>query len=224
MFDDGQFDGKMKDWPYVQVIEGAYDYLKLLSTEYQLVLATNAEDSSHQDISIALKRVNLDLFFDQIFTFKELSAKKPDSLFYQNLLKQLDQSVDQVVMIGDDYLKDIVAAKLAGWKSIWFNPTGMAAFSHLPIQDMEVRNLYEIPDVLCKPFFPDYQTCIGWYIEFGATHTLLSHVQNVAAIAYQLALWLEQKGFKVNPLLAHRGGLTHDLCKLQDQGGKIMLI
>jgi putative hydrolase of the HAD superfamily len=220
MLDNGKHPGKMMNWPEVEAVAGAYQSLKVLSADYKLVLATNAEDSSRQDISSALKRANLDLFFDQIFTYKELSAKKPELHFYQNLLKQLDQSLDQVVMIGDDYLKDVVAAKLAGWKSIWFNPAGRLASGHLPLQDMEIRNLFEISDVLGKPFFPDYQTCIGWYMEFGATHTLLSHVQNVAAIAYQLALWLEQKGFKVNPLLSHRGGLTHDLCKLQDQGRK----
>jgi HD superfamily phosphodiesterase len=85
---------------------------------------------------------------------------------------------------------------------------------------MEVRNLNEIPGILSHPFLPDIQTCFGWYMELGATHTLFSHVQNVAAIAYQIGLWLEQSGLIVNPLLAHRGGLTHDLSKLQEQSGK----
>jgi hypothetical protein len=184
------------------------------------VLATNAVDSSIQDISIALSRVHLDSFFDQIFTYRELSAKKPDPLFYKNLLNLIDQSVDEVVMIGDDYNKDIVAAKMTGWKAVWFNPSRRTAIGHLPLQDMELRNLNEILDIINDPFYPDIQTCIGWYVENSATHALLAHVQNVAAIAYQLGLWLEEAGFKVDPLLAHRGGLTHDLCKLKDQEEK----
>lgn len=220
MVDDGQFPGKMKDWPVVQAIDGVYKTLKMLSSDYRLVIATNAEDSTAPDIYNALSRVNLDSFFHEIFTCKELAAKKPDPIFYQVLLEKLNQPVETVVMIGDDYIKDVVGAKLGGWKAIWFNPTGLSSNGHLPLQDMEIRNLNELPDLLMKPFLPDVQTCLGWYMELGATHTLLSHVQNVAAIAYQLSLWLEQTGLQVNPLLAHRGGLTHDLSKLQEQTEK----
>lgn len=220
MVDDGQFSGKMKDWPTVQAIEGVHQTLKLLSSEYQLVLASNAEDSSTLDISRALRLVDLDYYFHQIFTRTELSAKKPDPLFYQNLVAKINCPLEKIVMIGDDYIKDIVGAKLAGWKAIWFNPSCLTSNGHLPLQDMEVRNFNEIPDVISHPFLPDVQTCLGWYMESGATHTLLSHVQNVAAIAYQLSLWLEKSGLMVNPLLAHRGGLTHDLSKLQEQREK----
>lgn len=220
MVDDGQFSGKMKDWPAVQAIEGAHQTLKFLSSEYQLVLASNAEDSSTLDISRALGLVDLDYFFHQIYTSNELSAKKPDPLFYQNLVAKINCPFEKIVMIGDDYIKDIVGAKLAGWKAIWFNPSGLTSNGHLPLQDMEIRNLEEIPGVLSHPFLPDVQTCLGWYMQLGATHTLFSHVQNVAAIAYQLGLWLEKSGMDVNPLLAHRGGLTHDLSKLQEQSDK----
>ncbi len=220
MVDDRQFSGKMMEWPVVQAIEGAHQTLKLLSSKYQLVLASNAEDSSTLDISKALGLIDLDYFFHQILTCKELSAKKPDPLFFQNLVKKINQPLEEMVMIGDDYIKDIVGAKLAGWKAIWFNPSGLTSNAHLPLQDMEIRNLNEIPGVLSHPFLPDVQTCLGWYMELGATHTLLSHVQNVAAIAYQIGLWLEQSGMVVSPLLAHRGGLTHDLSKLQEQNQK----
>lgn len=220
MVDDGQFSGKMKNWPVIQAIEGAHQTLKLLSTQYQLVLASNAEDSSTLDIAKALGLVDLDHFFHQIFTRNELSAKKPDPLFYQNLVSKINSPVEKIVMIGDDYIKDIVGAKLAGWKTIWFNPSGLNSNGHLPLQDMEIRNLEEIPGVLSHPFLPDVQTCLGWYMELGATHTLLSHVQNVAAIAYQIGLWMEQSGMIVSPLLAHRGGLTHDLSKLQEKNQK----
>jgi predicted HAD superfamily phosphohydrolase YqeG len=220
MIDDGQFTGKMMDWPVVQAIDGAYDTLKMLSSEYQLVLASNAEDSSTLDISRALGLVNLDYYFHQIFTPNELSAKKPDPLFFQNMVEKIHRPIEEIVMIGDDYIKDIVGAKLAGWKAIWFNPSGLTSNGHLPLQDMEIRNLEEIPGVLSHPFLPDVQTCLGWYMQLGATHTLFSHVQNVAAIAYQIGLWLEQAGMVVSPLLAHRGGLTHDLSKLQEQNEK----
>jgi putative hydrolase of the HAD superfamily len=36
----------------------------------------------------------------------------------------------------------------------------------------------------------------------------------VASISYQLALWLRANGCLVDPILAHRGGMLHDLAKL----------
>ena len=220
MADDSRNSGKMKDWPDVKAVDGAFHTLQKLSTDFNLILATNAEDSTSEDIYNALKRVDLDQFFTQVFTYRELNFKKPDPRYYNNLLKELDHTPDSVVMIGDDYIKDILGAKQAGWKTIWFNPEEQTVYAQLPLQDMEVRRLAEIPELLMKPFLPDVQTCLHWYMNLGVTHTLLAHVHNVAAIAYQIAIWFEQRGYQVSPLLAHRGGLTHDLAKLQKQGDK----
>ena len=220
MIDDPRFSGKMKDWPEVKLIDGAFDVLDKLSNKYSLILATNAEDSNTEDIYEALKRVKINSFFNQIFTFREIKTKKPEPEFFNTILDKLQLTPNSVLMIGDDYKKDILGAKLAGWKTIWFNPAGLPADAHLPLQDMEVRSLKEIPDLLLRSFLPDIQTCLNWYINLGATHTLLAHVHNVAAIAYQIALWFEQKGYVINPLLAHRGGFTHDLSKLQEQSQK----
>lgn len=220
MKDNPQFSGKMKDWPEVHLVDGAFQIVEMLSHQYSLILATNAEDSSVEDINSALKRVNIHNFFDQIFTVNELKSKKPEPGFFNNLLDQLQLTPNAVLMVGDDYKIDILGAKQAGWKTIWFNPIGIAADAHLPLQDMEVRSLSNITALLQQPFLPDLQTCLTWYINSGVTHTLLAHVHNVAAISYQIALWFEQKGYTINPLLAHRGGFTHDLAKLQEQTQK----
>ncbi|HSM26134.1 MAG TPA: HAD-IA family hydrolase [Anaerolineaceae bacterium] len=220
MVDNPQYSGKMKDWPVVEAMENAAETLQKLFPDFNLVLATNAEDSTVDDIKLALGRVNLESFFSTIFTIRELQAKKPHPDFFHQVSSKLDLPCHQLVMIGDDYQNDILAAKSAGWNAIWFNPTKKIASAHLPIQDMEIRDLSQLPDMLRKPFLPDIQTCISWYLESGATHTLLAHVNNVAAISYQIAIWLEEKGCLVDPILAHRGGLLHDLAKLRDESHK----
>jgi len=220
MVDDGRYLGKMKDWPEVSAIHNAVETLRLLKTDNQIILATNAENSSVDDIKIALQMVQLDSYFNRIYTYSELNAKKPDKKFFINLVNMINKSTHQVVYIGDDYKRDIVGAKKAGINAIWFNPKRLKADANLPVQDEEIYDLKHLPLVLEKSFLPDVSTCIAWYLEFGATHTLLSHVINVAAIAYQLSYWLHQTGVNVNPLLTHRGGLLHDVCKLNDQEQK----
>jgi putative hydrolase of the HAD superfamily len=220
MVDDPHFSGKMKDWPSVQTIDGVYQTIQTLSKEFEIILATNAEDSVKEDVRQALKRVHLDSFFTRIFTFHDVGYKKPNLEFYYQIQRTLDVSANEVIMVGDDYQNDILGAKLAGWKTIWFNPERKTASAHLPFQDGEIRTFDEILKIVKQPFLPDIQTCTNWYMELGATHTLLSHVNNVAAIAYQISIWMERKGYSVNSLLTHRGGLTHDLAKLQHQNQK----
>ncbi len=220
MVDLPQYQGKMKDWPHVQVMDGAELSLAELSKDYEIVLATNAEDSNTTDIMEALDRVNLGKYFSQIFSYNGLRVKKPEVVFFIKIQETLGCKPSDIIMVGDNYQQDIIGAKQAGWRTIWFNVNKRIAPAHLPLHDLEVKHLSEIPGALMKPFYPDVLTCLNWYIESSVTHTLLAHVNNVAAISYQLAFWMEEKGIPVNPILAHRGGLLHDLAKLKDESQK----
>lgn len=220
MVDLPQYHGKMKDWPSVLVMDGAEITLSELSKDFNIVLATNAEDSNNSDIKEALVRVNLQNYFTHIFSYSELNVKKPELAFFNKIQENLGFKPAEIIMIGDNYQQDILGAKQAGWRTIWFNTQKRIAPAHLPLHDLEVNHFTEIPGALTKPFLPDFQTCLNWYVNSGVTHTLLAHVNNVAAISYQIALWIAEKGLLVNPILAHRGGLLHDLAKLKDESQK----
>ena len=61
---------------------------------------------------------------------------------------------------------------------------------------------------------PDTQTAETWLREQGATEELLAHVRLVATVAEHLAERLAAAGEAVDPTLAQRGGLLHDLAKI----------
>ncbi|MGE5601619.1 MAG: HD domain-containing protein [Nitrososphaerales archaeon] len=61
---------------------------------------------------------------------------------------------------------------------------------------------------------PDIATAESWLAEQGVEGQLLAHVRLVAAIAEHLAGRLANAGESVDPVLAQRGGLLHDLAKL----------
>ena len=215
---DPQYFGKMKDWPELNPVSGAQQILKELTNHFQIFVASNAEDSNAQDVLEAMQRVGLSGYIKQYFTVNELGAKKPDLCFYKNLCAKLQKPPEEIIMIGDDYQKDILPALMIGIHTIWFNPKNLIATAHLPLQEMECFTLNEIPEIVNSSHLPDYQTCLGWYMQQGATHTLLAHVNMVAAASYQIAVWLKNQGIVVSPLLAHRGGLLHDLAKLKENG------
>jgi putative hydrolase of the HAD superfamily len=213
---DGQYPGKMKDWPELAAMPGAVEAMSDLSTRYQIIAATNAQDSTAADVIEAMQRIGLGKVIRQCYTYRELNAKKPEPAFYTNLCSTLNKTPGEVVMVGDDYQRDILPAAQVGMHTVWFNPDNQVAAAHLPLQERECFSLSELPAILRRAALPDYPTCLYWYMQHGATHTLLAHVNMVAAASYQLAVWLKEAGIKVSPLLAHRGGLLHDLAKLEE--------
>jgi len=209
-----QYSGVMAEWPEVAAVEGADEALRMLSSRYRLVVGTNAADSGSAQVRAALKRVGLAKYIDQIYTYGELGARKPSLAFFNALRACLDLDEDHVVMVGDDFRQDVIGARLAGWKAVWFNPSCRPCASLLPLHQAEISRLPELLAALTELDLPDVTTCYAWLVEQNCTANLLQHVQGVAAAAYQMALWLRKAGESVNPVLAHRGGLLHDLAKL----------
>lgn len=60
---------------------------------------------------------------------------------------------------------------------------------------------------------PDIATAESWLAEQGVEGPLLAHVHLVATLAEHLARRLRDAGEDVDPALAHRGGLLHDMAK-----------
>ena len=215
MVNDPAQSGPMVRWPEVASVKGAAEALALLKGRYHLVVATNATDSRSREVRAALARVGLDHFFEAFFTSGELGSRKPDPAFYQSLQSVLGIEPSQAVMIGDDYRSDVLGAHTATWTTIWYNPSDRAAPGLLPIQDAEITRMEQLPALMGRRMVPGYNTCLSWLLEQNMPHNLLSHVHTVAAVAYQMAVWLESARVDVDPLLTHRGALLHDLAKLK---------
>ena len=214
------FSGKMVNWPELEIVPGADHILRNLSQEFEIVVASNAEDSDAMDVKKAMQRIGLSPYIQQYFTVSELNAKKPDRLFYHNLMLALNKPASHLIMIGDDYQKDILPAVSIGIHTIWFNPLNSPATAHFPFQEKECFSLIEIAEIIKSPPLPGIQTCLLWYLQQNATSTLLAHVNTVAAAAYQLAIWLRNQGINISPLLTHRGGFLHDISKLKENGAE----
>lgn len=206
--------GPMARWPRVEAVPGAAEALPLLHGRYRLALATNAADSDATLVRQALHRVGLERYLDPILTSRELGARKPSPDFFQAVLHALDCTPEQAALIGDDYRGDIVGAKAAGLRAIWLHPAVSPCPPPPPRHDAEIDTLARLPQLLDQPFPPDLDECRALLAEQGITPNIVRHATVVATIAYHLACRLRERGLAVDPLLAHRGGLLHDLDKL----------
>ena len=215
------YDGPMADWPEVAEVDGAVEALEALVGRYSMVVATNASISTAGQVWKALKRVGLGEYFKAVFTWRELGAKKPDPAFFHSIESVVGHPAHEMVMIGDGYSRDVLGAKTAGWRAVWYNPEGLAAPGLVPFQDTDIRDLRDLPQAIQHLSLPDYPTCLAWLLERGTPYNILSHIHLVAATAYLLSVWLRNAGEMVNPVLTQRGAMMHDLAKIDSlQPGK----
>ena len=140
--------GPMAHWPRVEAVAGVGEILRALHPTYHLALATNAQASDTELVRTALQCVGLDTCFDSLFTARDLGAAKPDLRFFRAMSLRLGCRPEEVVMVGDDYLADVVGAKDAGWQAIWFNPAGAACPLVHPSHDADVAAMADLPSAL----------------------------------------------------------------------------
>ena len=143
--------GPMATWSEVAVVEGIQESLSLLKDDYKIILVSNAQDSDQAQVRRALERVDIEHYFHEIFTPKEVNESKPAPGFYLNILKQIEIEPENAVMIGDDYEQDIVAAKQVGLWTIWYNPDRKKIENTtFPYHDAEIAHLQQLRSAIQK--------------------------------------------------------------------------
>jgi len=219
--DPGQT-GPMVNWPQLEAVPGVKEMLASLGDDYRLIIGTNATDSDASMVKAAMVRLELEKPFGGFYTPKELGgARKPEPEFFQAIETALDRQPSELVMVGDSFTNDIEGAIRAGWRAVWYNPSGRAAPGLTPVHDAEILGMSDLPGVLDRLTLPTVAEAKAWLVEQNGPGRLLAHVEMVAAVAYQMAVFLRNSGEQVDPVLAHRGGLLHDLAKIPARGQKI---
>ena len=150
MVDHGMREGPMKDWEKVEAEAGAQEALLRLRGRYRLVVATNAEDSPAADVRLALGRVGLDEYVDDVLSSADIGDHKPNYAFYRAVLlhegvRGLPLDPRRAVMVGDGTTNDIAGAQRAGMRTIWYNPTKRRFPDGAQPPDAVIRKLAELP-------------------------------------------------------------------------------
>ncbi|MDN3556833.1 HAD family hydrolase [Halomonas maura] len=116
-FPDAQ--GKMCNWEFVEVVDGAEMALSHISETRKIYIATSAEDSTESDIEKAFERVGLNKYISGYFCKSNVGLGKGTPEFFQAILAILGKEPDNVAMVGDNLQKDIVPAAEVGIETYW---------------------------------------------------------------------------------------------------------
>ncbi|APD07702.1 N-acylneuraminate-9-phosphatase [Flavobacteriaceae bacterium UJ101] len=108
--------------------DGAHDLLEYLKKQnkYTLHIITNG----FKDVSLKkIKGSGIDSYFDVVVSAEDVNTRKPDPKVFQHALDLAQASKEESIIIGDDYIADIVGGLDFGIQAIFYN-----------ILDMEVKN------------------------------------------------------------------------------------
>lgn len=113
------YDGPMADWPQVAAVPGAREALAVMHGRARLVVVSNAQASGPGDVRRALARVGLERYIAGVVTPAVVGRTKDDEDFWPAVLAHLGADAAEVVVVGDDYDRDIAPAARAGVRTVW---------------------------------------------------------------------------------------------------------
>jgi YjjG family noncanonical pyrimidine nucleotidase len=125
------------------LLEGALNLLNYVSSAgYGVHIITNGFNEI-QAKKIASSQIGH--FFENIITFETANAKKPDRRIFEFALETAKTTPDDSLMIGDNWIADVMGAKQAGMDTVYYNPAGLQ-FDESPTYD--IRRLEELMIIL----------------------------------------------------------------------------
>jgi putative hydrolase of the HAD superfamily len=118
--------------------------LNMFKQSFKLGLITNGAPGVQNE---KLDKSKLRSFFNVIVISGEFMTKKPDPVIFEEILKLLDNTPSEVLMIGNSLNSDIQGGNIAGITTLWLNRDRKKNDTNT-IPDFEIGSLYEIRDIL----------------------------------------------------------------------------
>lgn len=126
-------------------IDSAKPVLAKMAAQYPVVMVSNF----YGNIQSVLNGFGLLHFFTKIIESSVVGFRKPDPRIYTLGVQALGLPPADCVVIGDSYLKDMAAGKLAGCQTIWLKGDGWEKDPPEPIHaDKIIKDFKELEDVL----------------------------------------------------------------------------
>ena len=102
---------------YIKLYKGVKTLLKTLKKQgYYLYILSNAQSLFTKE---EIKLLNIEKFFDGIMLSSDYKIKKPNTLFFNIAIEKYSLNIEETIMIGNDYICDILPEKEVGLKKIY---------------------------------------------------------------------------------------------------------
>jgi putative hydrolase of the HAD superfamily len=102
-----------------RAVSGAPALLAAIRSHARIAIVSNNLLEEQQE---KLRTCGLDEFVDALVVSEEAGTSKPDPAIFRLALDRLHALSGDAVMVGDSWAADVVGARAAGIRAIWFNP------------------------------------------------------------------------------------------------------
>lgn len=104
--------------------DSAKEVLDHLNGRYTLHIITNGFDEIQ---AVKMDSSGITDYFTHIITNEKAIAKKPDPRIFEFALSVSGATLEESIMIGDNYEADILGAQSIGMDTVFYNPSGLDA-------------------------------------------------------------------------------------------------
>lgn len=124
--------------------DGVPEVLKELSTRYRLAVICNTGATPGVILRKIMKADGIYSYFNVTVFSDEVGWAKPNTRIFMYTLSRISVQPTEAVHVGDDGITDVIGAKKAGMKVVWFCPGAKWA---LPECDWHIRRMPELLDL-----------------------------------------------------------------------------
>jgi putative hydrolase of the HAD superfamily len=133
----------------LNLYNGARSILDELSQKYVLSTASYTQGSYTKN---ELKKLGIDKYFSHFIFSSDIGYKKTDENFYRICLEKTNSKAEESLMIGDNYLEDIVIPKKIGFNAILIkNPltyNGNVFNNIVPDKIIDLKDILKLPSII----------------------------------------------------------------------------
>lgn len=141
------YEGRLGDGFFL--MPRAEETLAALQKKYDLYVLTNGT------VAVQTRRIagsGVERYIKGAFYSEEVGFQKPKKEYFDAVFARIpDFSAESAVMVGDSLTSDVLGAKNAGLRSVWFNPKGQSRPKN-GIVDLEIKDLAELLPLLKRTF------------------------------------------------------------------------
>lgn len=125
--------------PYVY--ENTVEILEYLKPNYKMHIITNGFEEVQNP---KLAKSGISPYFETVTTCEKSNSMKPLKEFFDFALNQAKATKEESLIIGDDYIVDIVGARNADIDSVWLNPNNADA----GFETYSITNIIDLKNIL----------------------------------------------------------------------------
>lgn len=121
------------------------DTVKRLSEKYDLYVYTNYFEKSQEN---RIEKIGYSKYFKGVFG-ADIYGSKPFKSSFEKVLKKINATPDECIMIGDTKSKDILAANKIGMKSILYDYDGKRDKKDIELENyIVIKDMDELLDII----------------------------------------------------------------------------